>query len=619
MTTQNSSHSIARGAPSPTRGSIAIVLAAICAVGLAVRLLHWSALVQTSWPQHPLAYTEADTYAFYAWSQAILAGDWIGWNTFHPYFEWMRRIAPLEVWYQWWGGKEIFHQAPLYPYALALFMGICGSSLSCVLLVQLLIGAFQPLIMYALVKRTFAFTPGLIAAGFTALYGPFVFQQGVILRDWLPPILEPLALLFVLRAVVENRARDWSLAGVLVGLALLTRETALILIPVVLGWTMYISWKSPRLVMTRIGWLALGLTLSLLPLAGRNLVVGAPLFSLSTRSAETVIMANASGPLETALPTLLDQSKGDPLSALRNSIATHPGDWTKQLRILRWKAQILKDVFEYPNNVSIYYGAHVSPILRWLPGYGLLFPLGLAGIVLVANRGRDHCLCLLYGAATLAWLLLIAGVSRYRLTLVPFLIMYASGLVAYLVEKLRSSDWQATAVRVTALIAAAAILQRLVLPLPDSAKDYTYLPDYLAAARTYADRKQYDRAAEEIRTLIAKHETLPNPRPIPNFVLADYQVFQAHNFLQHGQQAEARQALDKAVESFTEPAQQSEAPMSYPLFNFALLYIKLNEPGQARQALDRFIRLDPTNPLAEKAKILLAHLDEGAEAVSDEK
>jgi len=616
VTTPDSSHDTVRDVPSPAGGSIAITLAGICVLGLVVRLLHWSALVQTSWPQHPLAYTEADTFAFYAWAQTILAGDWMGWNTFHPYFEWMRRMAPLEVWYQWWGGKEIFHQAPLYPYVLAVFMGLCGGSLSCVLLIQLLIGAIQPLIMYALVKRTFCPVAGFVAAGFTALYGPLVFHQGVILRDWLPPILEPLALLFVLRATAENCKRDWVMAGIFLGLAILTRETAMILIPVVLAWTIYVSRNSLPLVMTRTGWLAMGLTLSLLPLAGRNLAVGAPLFSISTRSAETVIMANTSGPLETMLPTLLDQSKGDPLSALRNSIATHQGDWTKQFRILLWKTEILKDVFEYPNNVSIYYGTYVSPILRWLPGYGWLFPLGLAGVLLRANRSRDHGLYLLYGAATLTWLLIIAAVSRYRLTFVPFLIIYAAGLIAHLLEKVRAHDWQAAAVRATAFIVAAVILQRAVLTLPDTAKDYTYLPDYLAAARTYAERKQYARAADEIRSLIAKNQALPTPRQIPSFVLTDYQLFQAHEFLQRGQEVEARQALEKAVETFAEPVQESEAPMSYPLFNFALLYIKLDEPAQARQALDRFIRLDPANPLAGKAKKLLAQLGEGAEAAS---
>ena len=616
MTTSDSQNSTVRDVPSPAGPSVAITLVGICALGLIVRLLHWSALVQTSWPQHPLTYTEADTFAFYAWAQTILAGDWMGWNTFHPYFEWMRSMAPLETWYHWWGGKEIFHQAPLYPYLLAVFLGLCGDSLSGVLLLQLIIGAFQPVIIYALVKRTFCPAAGLVAAGLTALYGPFVFYQAVVLRDWLSPILEPLGLLFALRASQENRARDWLLAGGFLGLALLARETALVILLVVVVWILDVSGRHFRHALTRTGLLAVGLLLCLLPLFGRNLVVGAPLFSLSTRNAEAVIMANATGPRQESLPTLLDRSQGDPFSVFFSSVEIGRATWRQHLQLLKLKVQLIADVFEYPNNVSLYYGMEISPILRWLPGYGLLFPLGVAGAFLVSHRGKDRYLCLLYGIGTLSWLFVISAVSRYRLALVPFLIIYSAALVSYLVEKFRATEWRAIAVRVAVLLVPAVILQRAVLTLPDSAKDYAYRPDYVAAARTYAELKQYDRAAAEMRTLIAKNDAMHGHRPIPNYLLADYRLFQAHGFLQRGLRAEAREALAQAVATFTEPVKESEAALSYPLFNFGLLYLKLDEPAQARQVLQRFLELDPTNPLADKARSLLSRLDGADPALS---
>jgi len=48
------------------------------------------------------------------------------------------------------------------------------------------------------------------------------------------------------------------------------------------------------------------------------------------------------------------------------------------------------------------------------------------------------------------------------------------------------------------------------------------------------------------------------------------------------------------------------------------LYLKLDEPAKAREALQRFVELDPTNPLAEKAGNLLSRLRETAEAPSVE-
>jgi hypothetical protein len=57
--------------------------------------------------------------ASWTWSGRILAGDVIGWDPPHQYTSWMRAWAPLETWHRWWGGRTVFHQAPLWAYTLA--------------------------------------------------------------------------------------------------------------------------------------------------------------------------------------------------------------------------------------------------------------------------------------------------------------------------------------------------------------------------------------------------------------------------------------------------------------------------------------------------------------------
>ncbi len=156
----------------------------------------------------PLVWDQSDQYAFWQWAQTILAGDLLGRNTYHPYFDGMQEIAPLETWYRWWGGKEIFQHPPLYPYAVAAILAVSGNSMAAVLLAQLLLGALQPLVLFGLGRRLFDGQVGLVAAALTAFYGPFIFYQGVLLRDWLPPLLEPVALLALLRAHDSHRVRD---------------------------------------------------------------------------------------------------------------------------------------------------------------------------------------------------------------------------------------------------------------------------------------------------------------------------------------------------------------------------------------------------------------------------
>src|SRR5574341_1749810 len=98
------------------------VLPALLGLGLALRPVHFRAISETAYPSLPLIATELAMHATLEWAQAILAGDWLSRDTYHPYFQWMRDLAPLETWYRWWGGKEIFQQAPLYTYFVVLLL-----------------------------------------------------------------------------------------------------------------------------------------------------------------------------------------------------------------------------------------------------------------------------------------------------------------------------------------------------------------------------------------------------------------------------------------------------------------------------------------------------------------
>ncbi len=110
-------------------GKTAPILLVILVLGFLVRLLHFWAITGTAFPRITFIFTESDMYAFWQWAQTILAGDLLGRNTYHPYFDWMKYFAPLETWYRWWGGKQSFQQAPLYPYWVAGLLAVSGNSL----------------------------------------------------------------------------------------------------------------------------------------------------------------------------------------------------------------------------------------------------------------------------------------------------------------------------------------------------------------------------------------------------------------------------------------------------------------------------------------------------------
>ena len=489
-----------------------LLLLLILVVSLAIRVTHFLTIIGTAIPRFPLVFDQSDMHTFWEWAQTILAGDWLGRDTYHPAFNWMKAMAPQDTWYRWWGGKAIFQQAPLYPYFVAGLLAISRNSLEFVLGVQLVLGAFQPLVVFALARRLFDGRVGLVAAALTAVYGPFVFHQGVLLRDWLPPLLEPLALLALLRARASGRAADSCLSGAALGVALLAREAVLPFIVVALLWIVLDHGKAVRRATASSAALLLGLLLALSPLIARNAVVGAPLLALSNRPGEAFIVGYAADGFPIGLihppsmKTILERSGGRTGAVILETLRTYGGDWHRlvDLQLLRLRA--FADPFEVPNNVSVYYGLEISPVLRLTLSYGVIFPLGLAGFVLSLGVWRRHLLLALYGLCTTGGLVATTIVARYRLTIVPVLIIYGAAGLIWMWEVIRARR-VGGGVTYVCLLLGFVTLQQLVLPIPtlrENPSFVIYPSEYLVAADIYARDGRLDLAVREVERLEAR-------------------------------------------------------------------------------------------------------------------
>jgi len=591
-----------------------LLLIGILAGALAIRLVHFLTIVGTAYPKFPFVFDESDMHTFLEWAQAILAGDWWGRDTYHPYFDWMKTMAPKDTWYRWWGGKEIFQQAPLYPYVVAGLLGVARDSLAFVLAVQLVLGAFQPLVIFFLARRLFDGRVAVLAAGLTAFYGPFVFHEGVLLRDWIPPVLEPLALLALLRARASGRARDWGLSGAVLGIALLTREAVLIFIPVALLWLIlgYRSAMTKGAVSSLA--LLLGLLLALSPLMARNAVVGAPLLALSNRAGEAFIVGNAADgfPIGLTHPpsmkTILERSDGRTAAVVLETLRTYHGNWRRFVDFQLLRLRAFADPLEVPNNVNFYYGREISPALRLTLTYGVIFPLGLAGLVLSLRVWRRHLLLALYGLCTTGSLVATTIVARYRLAIVPVLIVYGAAGLVWLWEAVRERR-VGDGVTYVSLLAGFAALQHLVLPIPtlrEKPEFAIYPPDYLAAAQIYAHDGRPDLAVGEIERLEARAAERPSFADLArqaSLDSGDYRAFWANQLLDQGRPDQARRQLERA-----EAAYRVHPDLSYPLSNLGFLYLKLGEPAKARAHFEAFLAREPAGALAESVRRELARL-----------
>jgi len=588
------------------------VMLGILALGCAVRLVHFWAISHTAFLKITFISTNSDPYAFWHWAQTILAGDLLGRDTYHPYFDWMKEMAPLETWYRWWGGKEIFQQAPLYPYWVAGLSALSGNSMGVIVFTQLIVGALHPLVMFWLARRLFDVRVGLVAAAVTAFYGPFIFHQGALLRDWPPPLLEPLAMLVLLRARASGRVVDGLLSGALIGVATLTRETSLLLVPMAILWFVLEERGAWRRAAVPAAVLILGFSLAMSPLLARNYLVGAPLLALSNRAAENLIEGNAADTFPVGLhhplsmKGILERADGRLGTVILETLGTYKGDWFGFVRMQLWKLRGLVDPLEVPNNVGIAYGLEISPILRFMLRYGLIFPLGVTGFLLCLKEWRQHLLLALYGLTTVGGLLITIIMARLRLVLVPILIIYGAAAAVRIYEAVRRKQW-ATVMTCLGLLLGIGVVQHGIMPFREL-RDMPYYvihhSDYFYSAKIYAAEGRPDRAVAELERLQVKARQRPSfARQLYETTLeeGDYRAQWAEQLIRAGKREEARRQADLAQAAFASHVNLSDA-----YFILGNLYLKLGEPVKAKALFGRFLELEPQGPKAEAARRLIS-------------
>jgi hypothetical protein len=419
---------------STTRNWLILILC-LCAL---VRFVHYEAISQSAFIDFPFYAVDTDMAAYWQWSDRILEGDLLGRETYHPMFEWMVPLGDEETWHRWWGDHRIFQQEPVYPYLVAAGRAL-GLSIAGIIFVQLLLGSLQPLVTFWLTRLVFRQDAvALIAAAIAGLYGPLIFSQGVLLRDWTGPLLESLGLIALLYAAQSGRAGSWFLPGIIFGIALMTRSAVLAFVPFMFLW---IVWLKNEQAVQRLRCSVIacgGLLVGFGPLLLRNIWLGVGPLKITNRLPEGIVSGNAADtfPLgmtvPASMPEILEKAQGSALVAGMETIKTHGGDWTGFFQMQWLKIRALLDPLEISNNVSFDYGRDISPVLKLLPDYGWLLPLAVLGVVLViATRRIDyrHGLVLLFGLATALALIVNLALGRYRLAISSCLFVYAAWAV----------------------------------------------------------------------------------------------------------------------------------------------------------------------------------------------
>jgi len=445
-----------------------------------------------------------DMEAFHTWASRIAAGDWLGRVDFHPYHPWQRAIGSEAEWLDWYG-PHVFHQDPLYPYALAVVYLVAPATAWTVALIQMLLGALTAAGICLLAGRMLGARAGIAAGLLAAFYGPFLFYESLRLRDTLLVSLTTAFLLLIEEARRRRSASWWAAAGAAAGAVYLTKPNVIAFIPLLAAW-IFLSRSVPRPGRAAAALLG-GMALAIAPAVARNVAVGAPPLKTTTRGAIEFINGNNpyhpgtgwfdgdDARVTAYARDTLRVTRAKLLPTIRVVLDSWRGRMGQLAALQIKKLGFLLAPFEMPNNASYGYFRENSPVLgAGLPTFLVVSPLAALGLLVSARRWRalmPHYIFLAVGAATTVAFYVIA---RFRIPYMPLVLAFAGAGAAGLAEMAASRRWRQ--------LAAAAGLAGLLLAVnaafnyPDD--DLVRPQDFWVSSRTYASRGETGRALREI-------------------------------------------------------------------------------------------------------------------------
>jgi tetratricopeptide (TPR) repeat protein len=427
---------------------------AIFALALAVRMIHL-------WQMRGTAYFSVlmgDARGYDQWAQRLAAGDWVG--------------------------TDVFYQAPLYPYFLGLIYAVAGHDLLAVRLVQAVVGSLSAVLVAVAAARLFSPRAGMVAGTALALYAPAIFFDALIQKSVLDVAFVSAALAAIAIIVTggHDRRLPWLGLGLAIGALSLTRENALVLVPVLGVWS-WLGVGHHRL--GRVAGLAVfltGVAVALGPVAARNAAVGGGIYLTTAQFGPNFYIGNnaaadgsyvalrfgrGSPEFERLDATeLAERAEGRPLSPAEVSrywtrraiafITGQPGAW---LRLQGRKAALLVNAAEMLDTESQESHAEWSWPLRVLgpiTHFGVLVPLAVVGVWLTwPDRRRLWALYAIGGTFAVTTLAFYVF-ARYRFPLVPLLVVFAAAGLAHVAAQWRT--WPtARRLRVTAVAGVTAL------------------------------------------------------------------------------------------------------------------------------------------------------------------
>jgi len=604
-TNVNNSHFNQKESPSTRWKSVFFYILLFC-IAFLPRLIHLLSIANNPFFHFPII----DGQTYDDWALSIAKGHWIG--------------------------NQVFWQAPLYPYFLGIIYSILGHDLFLTRLIQMALGSINCLLLFKIAKSVFNSKVGWIVFLISAFYGPFLFFDAELLNPALIIFLNLLLILVLFSFLNSPNKTKLFLAGIILGLSSITHGLVIVFLPFVIYWIITIllrnKWSTRKIVNYSLS-LVIGFLLVISVTTIRNLLVGKDLVWISSNSGINFYIGNnpdydktvsirpgieweelIQRPMQHGFMKPSERSSFFWREAF-SYITSQPFSY---LNLLLKKFLLILDGYEIKRNQDMYLFRDYSFVLRFLLfkwvvyfPFGVLLPLSLTGMIIFwRDRSKSDpkdskpTLILYFILSQVLALLFFFICDRYRIPLVPFIIIFAGFGLYRLYEMLKSKAFKNLLVFLSIFLVVLFIsnIRPHKLTAKDQAEEHynsgmvygrqgkfdlamdeynqvlTFQPDHLMAhfntALLYQRQSQMKEAEEKYQEVL---KLLPQAALVYNNLGLIY---------------EGKGDRAKAEEYYAE-ASRFHPLLPDPLYNLGSLFATEGKYPQAMEKYDSCLKVDP--------------------------
>ncbi|GMU36451.1 MAG: tetratricopeptide repeat protein [Phycisphaerae bacterium] len=531
-----------------------------------------------------------------------------------------------------------YFRAPLYYYALGGLYALFGPQVWLGRLAGCVLGAATCYLVARLGSKLAGFAAGLASGLLAAAYWPMWYFDAELKTVGLEVFLDVALLLALLAAQRRGRAAGFVGAGLIWGLSAITRPNVLALLP---GFVLWFALMSPRgqrwrKTASAAGFLTLGAVIPILPVTIRNVVVGREFVLIASQGGvnfyignnpynqdgfTAVVPGTRPGWWEGFEDTHLipERELGRSLSEKEVSdywfeksltwIRSNPATWVRHL--LR-KLVLFWTPVEVSNNQPISFFAGLSGLswAFWI-GFPVVTCLAAAGLTCITWRDRRWLLLLAFLLFYMGTVVLFFCPGRYRLPVVPVLLVLAGAGAVAGVDAVRRRAYRALSRSGAAAGVAAAAMIFNPTPSKDrradarvaEAEGHAILSRFFEGEREGSPRDP-ERSLEHMRSAVEL-------RPDDAFLRWRLGRLLALD----GRDAQAEEQFRKGA------ALASRARDPEPLYRYGEFLLARKRPDEALAQFEAALRIQPAyteaSAGADRARAALRQAGDSDEAIAE--